>query len=81
MPILHYVVVYGIKEVSGTRRFIFYDPAGFGDLSTRDFNELQLRELMGMPSTQMTGQKWVYDYPSWDLRISDPAYILSVQRD
>jgi hypothetical protein len=81
MPILHYVVMYGTKEVNGIKRFIFYDPAAIDNIPSRDLNEHQLCELMRMPPTQITGYKWVYDYPSWDLRISDPAYILLVQGD
>jgi hypothetical protein len=39
LPILHYVVVYGIRETSGMKRFVFYDPAAIDNISSRDFSE------------------------------------------
>jgi hypothetical protein len=75
-PILHYAVVYGIKNISGTRMFTFYDPAGFGNRVSREYSDRQLSTLMLMPSNSPS---WVYQYPASDLSIGYPAYILLVQ--
>jgi hypothetical protein len=77
-PVLHYVVVYGIKNTSGTKIFTLYDPAGVGGLASRSYNDRQLSALMLMPSNSLA---WVYQYPSRDLNRPYPAYILLVQGD
>jgi hypothetical protein len=77
-PTLHYVVVYGIKNTSGTKTFTFYDLAGIGGFASRSFRDRQLSALMLMPSNSPA---WVYQYPASDLGRSYPAYILLVQGD
>ncbi|MDR2052502.1 MAG: hypothetical protein LBP80_03730 [Treponema sp.] len=77
-PTLHYVVVYGIKNTGGTRIFTFYDPAGYGNGTSRNYDDRQLSALMLMPSNSPA---WVYQYPASDLNRPYPAYILLVQGD
>jgi hypothetical protein len=77
-PTLHYNVVMGIKESSGTRGFLVYDPAIMTNEYYFYYTESQLRILMALPSNTPA---WVYEYPRDSLSIYDPCYILLVRGD
>jgi hypothetical protein len=74
---LHYIVIRGIKETSGIRYFLVYDPGN--DFTKIEYTENQLMYLMGMYGAP----EWVYRYgrdtivPRGDM----PAYMLTVQGD
>ncbi|MDR2634121.1 MAG: hypothetical protein LBC51_10970 [Treponema sp.] len=80
-PILHYIVIRGIKETSsGTRYFYAYDP-GDPDYPL-EYTEAELRYIMALSGT--TNPRWVYDYGrdvADPLYRREPAYILKVQGD
>jgi hypothetical protein len=81
-PILHYIVIRGIKEDSsgGIRRFSVHDP---GDPTyPLEYTEDQLLYLMAL--TGGTNPPWVYAYGTAvvdPVYRRDPAYILTVEGD
>ncbi|MDR0721692.1 MAG: hypothetical protein LBF75_02695, partial [Treponema sp.] len=80
-PILHYIVIRGIKETSsGTRYFYAHDP---GDsVYPLEYTEGELRFIMALSGT--TNPRWVYDYGRGvvdPVYRREPAYILTVQGD
>jgi hypothetical protein len=71
---LHYQVVYGIYEQNNNQYFRVHDP-WYGYRNNKVFSKNQYQNIIGM---ERGSPAWIYNYGTYDLSKTYPAYIMLV---